>query len=379
MGDKLLVQIAKIIQSQIRTTDLLSRLGGDEFTIVFENVEDNIALIGIFEKILTALRKEIVIDKHSIFISASLGVSMYPEDGEDADSLLQHADTAMYRAKGDGKNRFCFYKKFMTQQALEHLEIETSILSAIKNNEFVVYYQAKISTNNRKVIGMEALVRWISPTKGLIPPDKFIMIAESMHIIDKIDMFVLEQVCIDIPSFKALGYEEIKVSVNLSGYDIGLHDIDQHIINLTNKYSIPPKNLEFEITETYFASFNTGEMQILEALKNHGFSLSIDDFGTGYSSLNNIKKLPVNILKIDQSFIMDLDDNEENKKLVKMIINLAHTFSLKAIAEGVETESHFEYLKSEGCDYIQGYLESKPIPKDDFMEYLKSKLQNHLL
>jgi len=373
VGDKLLIEIAKVIKKQIRNIDILSRLGGDEFTIIFENVKNDIYLIRILEKVLKSLEQEIIVENQSIFISASLGLSIYPNDGEDIHTLIKNADTAMYQAKENGKNGFCFYEKFMTSQALDYVALETAILSTIKNKEFLVYYQPKISAVDSSVIGTEALVRWISKDKGFISPDKFIPIAENMHIVNKIDMFVLEQVCIDIKEYINLGYTEIKVSVNLSGYDIGVEDIYDEIIRIVNFYKVNPLNIEFEITETYFASFNKHEMQTLNALKEYGFSLSIDDFGTGYSSLNNIKKLPVEILKIDQSFIKDLEENEENKKLVKMIINLAHTFSLKAIAEGVETESHLKFLKEEGCDYIQGYLEGKPMPKEEFIEYLKGK------
>jgi len=373
VGDKLLIEITKRIKKQTRKSDTISRLGGDEFTIIFENIVDNGTLIIAFEKILKALEKEMVIDGHSIFISGSMGISIYPDDGDDIHTLIKNADTAMYRAKEAGKNRFCFYEGNMTRDALEQVEIESSLLLGLKHSELEVYYQAKISATDRSVIGMEALVRWNSPSKGMISPDKFITVAESMHIVDKIDMFVLSRVCEDMHEWVELGYEDVKVSVNLSGYDIGLVDIYERIVNIVSSHDIKPKNIEFEITETYFANFDKNQLATLKNLKNFGFTMSIDDFGTGYSSLSNLKKLPVDILKIDQSFVMSLDEDEENRKLVKMIINLAHTFSLKSIAEGVETEAHYAFLKEEGCDYIQGYLECKPMPKDKFINYLKRK------
>lgn len=222
-------------------------------------------------------------------------------------------------------------------------------------------------------MGMEALIRWISPEKGLIPPDKFIPIAEEMHVVDKIDMFVLEQVCKDMITWKNLGFHDLKVAVNLSGYDISTKNLFKNIINIVKTHKIEPKNIEFEITETYFVNFSSEQMETLKDLKMYGFTLSIDDFGTGYSSLSNLKKLPVDILKIDQSFIATLQENEESKELVDMMIKLARVFSLKTIAEGVETEYQHEYLKSKGCDFIQGYLESRPIPKDEFVTYLSGK------
>ena len=319
------------------------------------------------------LSKEIIIDGNSIFVSASIGLSVFPDDGEDVHVLIKNADTAMYRAKENGKNRFCFYKVSMTKKALENVELETAIQSALKNKEFIVYYQPKILTSDKSIVGMEALVRWISPSKGFIGPDKFIPVAETMHIVDKIDMFVLEQVCSDMHTWEELGFENLKVSINLSGYDIGLTDLYDTIINRITLYNVNPKNIEFEITETYFVEFSKHELGTLIKLREYGFTLSIDDFGTGYSSLNSLKILPVNILKIDQAFIRDLEKNDESKKLVNMIVNLAQIFSLKVIAEGVETQEQYEYLKAQDCDYIQGYLESKPLAKDDFIVYLKEK------
>ncbi len=373
IGDKLLIELGKKIVSCVRNSDTVSRLGGDEFTIIFENLSKADSVVPMCENILEELRKEVIIDGQAIFVSASIGVSVYPDDGQDIHKLIQHADTAMYKAKDNGKNRLNFYEESMTQQAKERVSIETSIQTALQNGEFKVYYQAKIIASNREIMGMEALIRWISPEKGLIPPDKFIPIAEEMHIVDKIDMFVLEQVCKDMITWKNLGFHDLKVAVNLSGYDISTKNLFKNIIDIVKTHKIEPKNIEFEITETYFVNFSSEQMETLKDLKMYGFTLSIDDFGTGYSSLSNLKKLPVDILKIDQSFIATLQENEESKELVDMMIKLARVFSLKTIAEGVETEYQHEYLKSKGCDFIQGYLESRPIPKDEFVTYLSGK------
>ena len=373
IGDKLLIELGKKIVSCVRNSDTVSRLGGDEFTIIFENLSKADSVVPMCENILEELRKEVIIDGQAIFVSASIGVSVYPDDGQDIHKLIQHADTAMYKAKDNGKNRLNFYEESMTQQAKERVSIETSIQTALQNGEFKVYYQAKIIASNREIMGMEALIRWISPEKGLIPPDKFIPIAEEMHVVDKIDMFVLEQVCKDMITWKNLGFHDLKVAVNLSGYDISTKNLFKNIINIVKTHKIEPKNIEFEITETYFVNFSSEQMETLKDLKMYGFTLSIDDFGTGYSSLSNLKKLPVDILKIDQSFIATLQENEESKELVDMMIKLARVFSLKTIAEGVETEYQHEYLKSKGCDFIQGYLESRPIPKDEFVTYLSGK------
>ncbi len=373
VGDKLLVKIANIINSCIRKSDTLSRLGGDEFTIIFENLNRINSILPICEKILKELKKEIIIDEQNIFISASMGISIYPNDGKDIHTLIQHADTAMYRAKDSGKDKFNFYEESMTKLAKERVLLETSIQTALKNDEFRVFYQPKISASDGDIIGMEALVRWFSPDKGIIPPDKFISVAEEMHIIDQIDMFVLTQVCKDMNSWEKLGYKDLKVGVNLSGYDISTSNLFQKIKNIVELNNVNPKNIEFEITETYFVNFTEKHIQTLTNLKEYNFTLSIDDFGTGYSSLSNLQKLPVDILKIDQSFIRTMNEKEDSQELVDMIINLSHTFSLKVIAEGVETEYQSKYLKDRKCNYIQGYLESKPLPKNEFEVYLKNK------
>ncbi len=373
IGDKLLIEVSKIINNSIRESDTLCRLGGDEFTIIFENLEKIENIIPICQDILNSIKEEIILEGHSIYVSASIGISVYPDDGKNTHQLLQHADTAMYQSKDFGKDRISFYKEEMTKQALEKVELENSIRSALKNKHFKAFYQPKISLKNNSVIGMEALVRWIDPIKGLIPPNDFIPIAEEMHFIDKIDMYMLEEVCKDMETWLELGYKDIKVSVNLSGYDISLKQLYENILSIIKKYNIDPKNIEFEITETYFVNFCEENIEVLQKLKDFGFSLSIDDFGTGYSSLSNLQHLPINILKIDQSFIRTMDENSENQKLVNMIINLAKAMSLKTIAEGVETEYQIAYLRAKECDYIQGYIESKAIPKDEFIEYLKNR------
>lgn len=373
VGDKLLIQVAKIINSSLKKSDTLSRLGGDEFTIIFEGISSINYILPTCERILKELKKEIIIDNQSIYISASMGVSLYPNDGDNIHTLIQHADTAMYKAKESGKDRLNFYEESMTIQAKERVLLETSIQSALQNGEFRVFYQPKISTQDGSVIGMEALVRWFSPERGMIPPDKFISVAEEMHIIDQIDMFVLEQVCKDMESWSKLGFNDLKVGVNLSGYDITTVNLFKNIKDIVEIHNINPKNIEFEITETFFVSFTKEHIKTLESLKEYGFMLSIDDFGTGYSSLGNLQKLPVDILKIDQSFIRTMSENDDNQTLVDMIINLSHTFSLKVIAEGVESEYQYEYLKNKNCNYIQGYLESKPLPKDEFEVYLRDK------
>ena len=372
-GDKLLKTVAKRIVACIKESDTLSRLGGDEFTIIFEDFKKIEKILPVLKKILNELTKEIIIDEQSVYISASIGISIYPNDGADIHMLTQHADTAMYKAKDEGKNRYSFYEESMTKQAQQRIELETSIQSAIVNGELEAYYQPKVYADDRRVMGMEALVRWISPEKGMIPPDMFIPIAEDMHIVDQIDMYVLNQVCEDMSVWRELGFEDIRVAVNLSGYDIGVENLFENIKEIVESYSINPKNIEFEITETYFVNFNVDNLEVLNELKEYGFSLSIDDFGTGYSSLGNLQKLPIDVLKIDQLFVRTIYEGSDNENLVDTIISLAKSLGLKTIAEGVETECQLDYLRARECDYIQGYFEAKPMPRDEFINYLKNK------
>ena len=372
-GDKLLKVVSQRIVNSLKDSDTLSRLGGDEFTIIFEDFIRIENILPTLKNILNELTQEILVDNQSVYISASIGVSIYPNDGLDIHTLTQHADTAMYRAKEDGKNRYSFYEETMTKQAQDRIELETSIQAAIENGELQAYYQPKVYASDMSVLGMEALVRWISPQKGLIPPDKFIPVAEEMHIVDKIDMYVLEQVCKDMSKWIELGFDNIKVAVNLSGYDIGVDNLCDNIKNIVESYNISPENLEFEVTETYFVNFNMDNLDVLHQLKEYGFTLSIDDFGTGYSSLGNLQKLPIDVLKIDQLFIRTISEENDNQNLVDTIIYLAKSLGLKVIAEGVETEYQLEYLKKRYCDYIQGYYEAKPMPRDEFIKYLQNK------
>lgn len=373
VGDKLLKVVSDKLKNTVRKYDTVSRLGGDEFTIIFENIRSIDNILPVLSRALNEVKNEIVIDDKSIFITASIGLSVYPDDGEDVHLLLQHADTAMYKAKELGKNRFCFYEESMTLSAQRKVDIEVSLLTALKNKEFKVYYQPKVLASSGKVIAAEALIRWFSTQKGFIPPNEFIPIAEEMHIVDKIDLYVLDEVCKDMKIWHDLGYKDIKIAINLSGYDISEKDLFKNIKSIVEKHKISASNLEFEITETYFVNFAKENLDTLNRLRDYGFVLSIDDFGTGYSSLSNLRQLPVDILKIDQSFIRTLDTNKDNMDIVNMIIDLARTFKLKVIAEGVETKEQLEYLQKRRCDYIQGYLESKPLPKDEFKEYLIKK------
>ncbi len=360
VGDELLKEVTHRLTTAVRKSDTVARLGGDEFTIIIEDLEKFEDLVVIIEKVLKNISKDIIVDNHKLFVSASVGISIFPNDGHTAHTLIKHADTAMYKAKENGKNQYCFYENSMTIQAEERMQLESSIRDAIKNHEFIIYYQPKISTTSHKIIGMEALVRWQSHDGMIISPDKFVPIAEELNIIDKIDMLVLKQACLDTKQLNDAGYD-LKVSVNLSGYNITKTDIIQRVKNIVDETNFNIDNLEFEITETYFINFDKEALQVLNELNALGIKLSIDDFGTGYSSLNNLKKLPVQFLKIDKSFIDKIHLDISDETIVKMIIDMGHSLNLGVVAEGVEYQEQLDILTKYQCDTIQGYYFSKPL------------------
>ena len=369
-GDQLLVEITKRLQSSIRKSDTIARLGGDEFTIVIEEYRTLSDLITVIENILKTVSQEIIIHGDKLFVSASIGVSVYPDDGLSSHDLIKHADTAMYKAKEDGKNRYSFYESAMTQQAEERVMLENSIRDAINNEEFLVYYQPKVCIQTNKIVGMEALVRWEKRDGMIVAPDKFIPVAEELNIIDTIDMYVLRRACLDTLSLKK-SVEEISVAVNFSGYNVTKKECVQSVQKILDETGFNPELLELEITETYFINFDNECINRLKELKEIGIKLSIDDFGTGYSSLGNLKKLPVEILKIDKSFISILQNNTSDYTMVQSIIEMAHSLNLTIVAEGVEEKHQFNFLQEFKCDYVQGYYISKPITLENFKMALK--------
>lgn len=364
-GDKLLIEITTRLKKSIRQSDTIARLGGDEFTIIIEEFKSLNSLIVVIETVLKKVSEEIIIENDKLFVTASIGVSVYPYDGKTSHELIKHADTAMYKAKENGKNRFSFYESAMTKQAEERINLETSIRDAIQKKQFVVHYQPKVDVKSNKIVGMEALVRWQKDDETMVPPDKFIPIAEELNIIDDIDMYVLKRACEDTLQMSALGYP-MKVAVNLSGFNITRENVVERIQSILEENHFNPKDLELEITETYFINFDKDCLSRLEELKKLGIQLSIDDFGTGYSSLGNLKKLPVEILKIDRSFVSILENNPSDYTMVQSIIEMAHSLNLIIVAEGVEEKHQYNFLKEFKCDYMQGYYISKPLTLEKF-------------
>ncbi len=372
-GDRLLIYIANLLRSQLRESDTVSRIGGDEFVILipeFDNVDD---IRYIANKCLEALRGEHIVDNHQFYITTSIGIAIYPDNGTDLDTLMTNADIAMYDAKNDGKNNYKFFSRSMTNFISKELEVEQDLRLAIKNkDQFEIYYQPKIDTYTNTISGVEALVRWNHPKKGLVFPDEFIDVAESTGLIIDIGNWIIEKCIADLLEFGRSVNRDFKVAINLSAKQFQDDKLIDFIASVIQKYNIDPKRLEFEITETLSMANIDVTLRVLSRLKSLGVSIVIDDFGTGYSSLAYLKKFPVDILKIDKAFVIDMIDDEDDKMIVKTVISMAHSLGFQTVAEGVETEKHVQILKELECDQLQGYYYSKAITKDQFIEYLKN-------
>lgn len=363
-GDEILKQVSKRIQLTISKENTLARFGGDEFVIVMEELSagDSAALMA--QKILDALSMPFYIYEHTLYISSSIGISLYPNDDETGDKLLMYADAAMYRAKGDGRNNFRFYSPEMTVYASEHITMETGIRKALRDEEFVVYYQPQINAKSGEFIGMEALVRWNHPTLGIISPANFIPLAEETGLIIPLDKWVMESAMSQIKKWYDDGLNPGVLAVNMSIKQLEKKDFMMAFKDICTKTGFKPQWLALEITESQIMSNPEDTIDILKQISQRGVQLAIDDFGTGYSSLSYLKQLPINKLKIDQSFIRGLPSDAEDTGITKTVIALAKSLNLSVIAEGVETEEQKDFLIQNGCENIQGYLFGKPVPAD---------------
>jgi len=377
VGDDLLIHIAEILKVHIRESDTLSRLGGDEFVILLPSVKSNLDAQNIAAKVQKTLQSKHDIGDHQLYITSSIGVSLYPEHGDNAEELIRNADTAMYEAKNNGRNNYSIYSKSMGNYIDQQLHLEQALIQAVKNKSGIeVFYQPKIDTVSNFISGAEALVRWRHPTDGLIFPDQFIHIAESTGLMIELGNIIIEESIYQLQEWNKLGLVGLKIAINLSARQFQDQNLVSFISSMIFKYQVSPAQIEFEITETLSMTNMTNTLRILKELKAIGVSIAIDDFGTGYSSLAYLKKFPINTLKIDRSFVLDIINNDEDKTIVKTIISMAHSLGFNTVAEGVETLEHVELLQSMDCDQLQGYYFSKPVPKDEFTKFIKDYMPN---
>jgi len=371
IGDQLLIEVAARLKKNIRQVDTVARLGGDEFTLILSGIKHNAMVMEITQKLIETLKEKFVYKEHELYISASIGISLYPDDADNTESLLRNADSAMYQAKNEGRDNYQFYTKEMTELALDRMLLEKNIRRAIENDEFILFYQPQYNIKTNQLIGMEALIRWQHPEQGLVSPDRFIPIAEESGMIIAIGWQVINKVLKQLNHWSSMNYAHGQISINLSVQQIQQDDFVERIIDTIEEYQYDPQHIQFEVTESYIMTDPEQAISTLQKLRDLRFSISIDDFGTGYSSLSYLKRLPVNELKIDQSFIRDVSDSKDDEAIVRSVISLAKSLNLHVIAEGVETQEQYNFLHAEQCETLQGFLFHKPAPAEEVSELLK--------
>lgn len=366
IGDQLLIIAAQRFQDCIRKEDSLSRLGGDEFTIILENLTDDQDTSLLAEKIITSITEPFNIEENTLYISCSIGISFFPNDGDSVENLLKYADAAMYKAKELGRNDFKFYSEEMTEKARNRVTMVTNLREALDNAEFSVYYQPQINGRNGELIGMEALIRWNHPTLGLVSPAKFIPLAEKTGLIILIDRWVMQTAIKQIAQWYKDGLNPGVLALNLSIKQLQQKDYLPALESICTESNFNYKWLEFEVTENQIMTNPKEAIATLEQISDKGIKIAIDDFGTGYSSLAYLKHLPIDKLKIDKCFVDGLHLKPEDAGIAQAIIALAKSLKLSVIAEGVETIEQRDFLVENGCDNIQGYFYGKPMIADEF-------------
>jgi diguanylate cyclase (GGDEF)-like protein/PAS domain S-box-containing protein len=375
-GDLLLKSIANILKDFIKFPNFVARSGGDEFTIIFDNIKDRKSVILEVEKLLKELRRSWSINSQEFYVSYSVGISVYPEHGINLSSLFKSADIAMYYVKKGMKDNYCFYSLEIENKNLNLIKKVNYLRQAIKKKEFYLLYQPIIDLNSGEIIGGEALIRWNHPVIGNIPPMEFIPLAEESGLINDIDKWVLETVLTHKKEWKEKLNSNIKISINMSGKKVTGDKVINEIKDLLNEMNINPKEIQFEVTETSIMNDLEHSTYILRKIKELGIGIALDDFGTGYSSLTYLKKLPMDIVKLDREFIKNVINKESDLVIVEHIINLIHDLNLEIVAEGIEIEEQRLILKERKCNYGQGYLFSKPIAKEEFEKLIAAKDNN---
>lgn len=370
IGDKLLQEVARRLKSCLREDDTLARLGGDEFAVLLLDTSPQ-GTGDVAAKVIDAVCQPMQLDGHALVMTTSVGVSLYPDDGDDAGTILKNADMAMYRSKDQGRNQLTFFSSDMNSRVERRLVLENKLRDAIENDRFYLCYQPKWDVQSLALVGVEALIRWNDPQEGTIAPGEFIAIAEECGLIENIDRWVLQRACRELLELFDGRDINVQLSVNFSPLHFSRNRICDEIDAVLKQTGFPNHCLELEITESLIGPGVQNVMEQLRDIRKLGVEISIDDFGTGYSSLSRLKQLPLNTLKIDRSFVNDLSEDEDSKNLVKTIITLAHNLNLKVVAEGVETELQQEFIKNHDCDVVQGYLFGRPMVKSELAKLLK--------
>ncbi len=378
-GDVLLMTVAARLRSALRDTDTVARLSGDEFVVILTEHEDQKLSADIVQRLMDSVAQPVMLGSKEFFVTCSIGVAVYPTDGAPAESLIEHADIAMYRAKKLGRNNFQFYTPAMNEEALERVRIESALRNALERDEFVLHYQPQVDLASGAIVGMEALIRWQHPEMGMVAPSRFIGVAEETGLIVQIGAWVMRAACLQNQAWQQAGLGKLRVAVNLSARQFGAPNLIEEIRSVLAETALPPACLEIELTESLFMSDVTLAVELLHGMKALGVNLSIDDFGTGYSSLSYLSRFPIDVLKIDRSFVAEITRDSNDAAIVASIIALAHNLKLAVIAEGVETGEQLDYLRRHGCDEMQGYYFSRPLPAAEFEQLLRQQRRLPLL
>ncbi len=374
-GDAMLTEIANRLRQCVRESDVVARVGGDEFIILLREVSDANQVTTVARKILSIVVKPLIIQGQECRVTASIGISMFPSDAQDGETLIKNADAAMYAAKEDGCNALRFHSREIKNQSIERLMLETSLRRALERNELLLYYQPMQDLSRGSISGVEALLRWNHPDLGLLQPSRFIPLAEETGLIVPIGKWVLENACNQNMAWQRQGLRAIRIAVNLSPRQFADPNLLNDVRAALEKSGMPPQLLELEITESMVMQNVERAARVLEAIKSLGVMLAIDDFGTGYSSMSLVKKFPIDVLKIDRSFVREITNDSEDKAIADAIIALGRALNLTIVAEGVETVEQEAFLRAHNCDEVQGYLISRPVPADELAAFLA----NHTL
>jgi diguanylate cyclase (GGDEF)-like protein/PAS domain S-box-containing protein len=372
-GDKLLQSVANRLLSCVRAPDTVSRQGGDEFIVLLQEVKQPEDVTVAAKRLLKSLTEAFSIGLHTLHISTSIGVSIYPDDGQDAETLIRNADTAMYQAKESGRQGFQFFRQDMNVRAVERQSIEEDLRRALERNEFTLHYQPKINLESGAITGAEALLRWTHPTRGSVPPLQFIPIAEDSGLILPIGAWVLRQACTQAQTWKKAGLSLGTMAVNVSAIELRSETFLENLFETLTGTGLDPTALELELTESVLMKHADAAAGILQTLREKGVKVAIDDFGTGYSSLSYLRKFPLDSLKIDQSFVRHTADFPEETSIMNAIISMGRSLKLRVVAEGVETSEDLAFLRARQCDEAQGYYFSRPVPAEQFVGLLKGE------
>lgn len=373
VGDALIQQVGQRLSDTLRRSDTVGRLGSDEFAFILSDVKEAEEVASVVRKLMNALRAPFLINGSDVFTSASIGIAIYPDDAEDPDILLRHADTAMYRAKEGGRDKFEYFVAAMNERAQERQQLDVDLRHALSRGEFVLFYQPKVSCHSGAIVGAEALIRWRHPQRGLVSPAEFIPILEELNLIDGVGSWVIDEACRQIGEWQATGWEVPAISVNLSAQQLDDEHLVKKVRDALERNGVRPDRFELELTESLLMRNVDRIIPTLAELRQLGVKLSVDDFGTGYSSLSYLKQFPLDAVKVDRSFVQDITADPDDASITRAVITMAHQLKLKVIAEGVETEGQLTLLIANQCDEIQGFFFSRPVPASELECMLREK------